>query len=232
MMNVRTVAICAFGIALLSQRVGAQEFSRYRTFDLGASVASVSTSTGVVASEVTTLHERPAVLQDLEWRPSRWNTGTVSASTDPVERMVFSFYDDQLYRIVVDYRHERTDGMTNADMIEAISAVYGAPLAKSARPPARVPSEVEAASGAAAARWGDSEHGIVLYRTLSYGEALRLIVTALPVDALARKAASQARRLDEREAPSREIARQKKERADGLAAAEKARVANKKAFLP
>ena len=234
MMNVRTVAICAFGIAFLGQRVSAQEFSRYRTFDLGASVASVSTSTGVVASEVKTLHERPAVLQNLEWRPSRWTTGTASttASTDPVERMVFSFYDDRLYRIVVDYRHDGTEGMTNADVIEAISAVYGEPLAKSARSPARVPSEVEAESGAAVARWGDSEHGIVLYRTSSYGEALRLIVTALPVDALARKAASQARRLDEREAPSREIARQKKERADGLAAAEKARVANKKVFLP
>lgn len=232
-MNARTVTICAFGIALLGQRVGAQEFSRYRTFDLGASVASVSTSTGVVASEVKTLHERPAVLQDLEWRPSRWTAGTASASTDPVERMVFSFYDDRLYRIVVDYGHDGTEGMTNADLIDAISAVYGAPLAKSARSPARVPSEVEAESGAAVARWGDSEHGIVLYRTSSYGEeALRLIVTALPVDALARKAASQARRLDEREAPSREIARQKKERADGLAAAEKARVANKKVFLP
>ena len=47
-------------------------------------------------------------------------------------------------------------------------------------------------------------------------------MTALPVDALARKAASQARRLDEREAPSREIARQEKKRADGLAVAEKA----------
>ena len=232
MVNVRTVAICAFGIALLGQRVGAQEFSRYRTFDLGASVASVSTSTGVVASEVKTLRERPAVLQDLEWRPSRWNTGTVSASADPVEQMVFSFYDDRLYRIVVDYRHDGTEGMTNADLIEAISAVYGVPLAKSPRSPARVASEVEAESGAVVARWGDSEHAIVLYRTSLYGEALRLIVTALPVDALARKAVSQARRLDEREAPNREIARQKRERADGLAAAEKARVANKKVFLP
>jgi hypothetical protein len=233
MMNARTITIGAFGVALLGQHVDAQEFSRYRTFELGASVASVSTSTGVAA--VKTLHERPAVLQDLEWRPWRRSTGTLpgsTASTDPVERMVFSFYDDWLYRIVVDYRHDGTAGMTNADVIEAISAIYGAPLAKSVRSPGGVPSEVEAESGAAVARWGDSEHGIVLYRTSSYGEALRLIVTALPVDALARKAASEARRLDEREAPSREIARQKKEQADGLAAAEKARVANKKVFLP
>ena len=232
MMKARTVTICAFGLALLSQRVDAQEFSRYRTFDLGADLASISTSTGVAASEAKTVYQRPAVLQDLEWRPSRWNTGTAIASTDPVEQMVFSFYDDRLFRIVVDYGHDGTDGMTDADLIEAISAIYGAPLAKPPRTTARVPSEVEAASGAAVARWGDSQHAIVLYRTSSYGQALRLIVTALPVDALARKAESQAKRLDEREAPSREIARQKKQRADGLAAAEKARVANKKVFLP
>ena len=232
MMNARTVTICAFGIALLAQRVDAQEFSRYRTFDLGGSLPSVLSSTGVAASEVKTIHERPAMLQDLEWRPSRWNTGVVSASTDPVEQMVFSFYDDRLFRIVVDYGRDGTAGMTNADLIEAISAIYGAPLAKSARAPARLPSEVEADSGTAVARWGDREHAIVLYRTSSYGDALRLIVTALPVDALARKAESQARRLDERDAPSRELARLKKERTDGLAAAEKARAANKKVFLP
>ena len=29
---------------------------------------------------------------------------------DPVEQMVFSFYNNQLFRIVVDYRQERTEG--------------------------------------------------------------------------------------------------------------------------
>ena len=228
MMNARTVMLCAFGVALLGQRLDAQDFARYRTFDLGANLAAISTSTAVPASEARTLHERPAVLRDLQWSPSKWNAGTVTASTDPVEQMVFSFYNDRLFRIVVDYRHDSTDGLTDADLIEAISAIYGAPMAKSSRTAPRVPSEVEADSGAAVARWGDSEHAIVLYRTSSYGQALRLIVTALPVDALARKAESQARRLDEQEAPSREIARQKNERA----AAEKARLANKKVFLP
>jgi len=227
MLHARTLTICAFGLALLSQRLDAQDFSRYRTFNLGASLASVLASTGVAASEAKTLHERPAVLQDLEWRPSRWNTGTTTASTDPVEQMVFSFYDDRLFRIVIDYDHDGTDGMTNADLIEAISAIYGAPLPKPRRV-ARVPSEIEADSGATVARWGDSDHAIVLYRTSSYRQALRLIVTALPVDALARKAESQARRMDEREAPSREITREKQERA----AAEKARLASKKTFQP
>jgi hypothetical protein len=232
MMNARTLTICAFGIALLAQRVDAQDLSRYRTFELGSSLAAVSTLTAVAASDAKTMHQRPAVLQDLEWRPLRWTIGSVSESTDPVAQMVFSFYNDQLFRIVVDYGPASTEGLTDRDMIEAISAIYGTPLAKSTRAAARWPSLLESESGAPVARWGDAEHVVVLYRTDSYRQALRLIVTALPLDGLARKAETQAMRMDDQEAPRREIARQKKELADGLAAAEKARVANKKIFKP
>jgi len=229
-MHARTLTIGLLGIALLGQRLDAQEFSRYRTFDLGASLASVLTSTGAAASDVKTLHERPAVLQDLEWTPSRWITGTVTPSTDPVEQMVFSFYDDQLFRIVVDYGSDGTEGMKDVDLIEAISAIYGTPLGRSSRGMSRVPSEGEANSGAFVARWGDAEHSIVLYRHSSYKPTWRLVVTARRTEALARTADAQARRLDDREAPQREIARQKKEQSDGRAAAEKARTSNKKLF--
>ena len=144
--------------------------------------------------------------------------------------MVFSFYDDQLFRIVVDYGSDGTEGMKDSDLIEAISAIYGAPLGRSSRGMSRVPSEVEANSGASVGRWGDAEHSIVLYRSSSYRPTWRLIVTALGVEGLARTADARARRLDDREAPQREIARQKKEQSDGRAAAEKARTSNKKLF--
>jgi hypothetical protein len=232
MMNARTLTVCALLIVLLGQRLGAQDLSKYRTFELGSRLASVSTLTGVDASAAKTIHARPAVLQDLEWRPSRWNIGSASVSTDSVERMIFSFYEDQLFRIVVDYGHGGTEGMTDTDVIEAISTIYGTPAAKPLRASARVPTALEIESGTPVARWGDDEHAVVLYRTSSYTQALRLIVTAVPLDALARKAEAQARRLDDEEAPRREIARQKKELADGLVAAEKARVANKKVFKP
>ena len=78
----------------------------------------------------------------------------------------------------------------------------------------------------------DADHAVVLYRTSSYGEAFRLILTESALDGLARKAALQAMRLDDQEAPRREIARQKKEQDDGRSAAEKARVANKAIFKP
>jgi hypothetical protein len=116
-------------------------------------------------------------------------------------------------------------------MTDGISAVYGTPV-KRVPGAARIGSQVEAESGSPVARWGDADHAVVLYRTSSYGEAFRLIVTESTLDGLARKAAIQAMRLDDQEAPRREIARHKKEQDDGRSAAEKARVANKAIFKP
>lgn len=232
MMNARTLAICAFGIALMGHRLEGQDLSRYRTFELRNDLASVSTLTGVATSEARMIHERPAVLQDLEWRPSRWIPGSTAFSTDPVEHIFFSFYNNQLFRIVVDYGRERTAGMTDADLTEALSAAYGTPLPRTSRATVPGASRLETESGSPVARWGDTEHAVVLYRSSSFRETFRLIVTDAALDDLARKAEAEARRLDELEAPRREIARQKKEQDDGRAAAEKARVVNKKTFLP
>jgi hypothetical protein len=231
MMNARTVVACAFAMTIGGNALDAHDVSRYRTFQLGTDVADVSDLTGVASSEAKTVHQRPALLQDLEWRPSRWTPGSSSDSTDPVDHVVFSFYDDQLFRIVVDYGYDRTEGMTDADMIEAISAVYGTSV-KPARGTLRVQSQIEIESGSPVARWGNADGAVVLYRTSSYREAFRLIVTDPTLADLARKAATEAVRLDEQQAPQREIARQKKERDDARVAAEKARAANKGLFWP
>lgn len=231
MMRSRTLAVCVGLVCCSIHALGEQDVSRYRNFDLGSDLASVSTLAGLTSSEARTIHERPAVLQDLEWTPSHWTSGSTAASTDPVEQILFSFYNDQLFRVVVDYGRERTEGMTPADMIEAISAVYGAPLPRTPRE-ARVASRVEIESGSPQARWGNSEHTVVLYQTSSYGATFRLIVTDSRLENLARKAAAQAERLDDREAPQRELALQQNERAEARAAAAKARAANKSMFRP
>jgi hypothetical protein len=222
MMIARTFSICAFGIVFLTHGLEAQGPAQYRNFALGSDLASVSTLAGVAASEAKTIHQRPAVLQDLEWRPSRWTLGSTAASTDPVEQIVFSFYNDQLFRVVVDYGRSRTEGMTDADLIEAISALYGTPV-NQIPGAVRVASRIETESGSPAA---------VLYRTSSYYNAFRLIVNDSPLEDLARKAQTEAMRLDQQEAPSREIARQLKARDDGRAASEKARIENKEGFRP
>lgn len=231
MMKLRTVATCAVAMTISGELVHAEDLSRYRKFELGATVAAVATLTGVASSEAKTIHQRPALLQELESRPSRWTAGSTAESTDPVERIGFSFYNDRLFQIVVDYGRDRTEGMTDADMIEAISATYG-PGIKPVRSPGRIQSQVDIESGTPVARWADPTHAVVLYRISSYGGVYRLIVTDAVVAKLARTGTTQALRLDEQEAPQREIARQKKERADALAVADKARRANKSQFIP
>jgi hypothetical protein len=228
----RTVLLCAVGLAWSTHPLEAQNLSRYRNFEIGSTLAAVSTATSIPASEAKTIHRRPAVLQTLEWRPSRWAAEVNAPSTDPVERIFFSFYNDQLFRIVVDYSRDRTDGMTRADLIEALSSVYGAVLPKTTRSPGRVADQVETESGSPFARWGDAEHSVVLYQTSSYRAAFRVIVTDLPRADLARKAEAEAQRLDVQEAPQREIVRQTKERDDQQAAAAKARSTNKDQFRP
>ncbi len=233
MINARTLAIVACGIVGLTRGVDGQSLSQYRNFMFGSDLASVSALARIDRADAKTIHQRPAVLQDLEWRPSRWVPGSTDASMDPVERILFSFVNDQLFRVVVDYGHERTEGMTAADMIEGISSVYGAPLTRSPRVAGRAAaSQLEIESGSLVARWGDSDHQAALYQTSSYGTSYRMIVTDVRLDELARKARTQAGRLDDQEAPAREIARQKKERDDARAATDKARAANKGAFRP
>ncbi len=76
---------------------------------------------GMDVSEVKVIYQRPATIQELSWRPSRFG----SSDTDPVEQILFSFYNGQLFRMVVDYDGDKTNGLTSDDVIEAISAKYG-----------------------------------------------------------------------------------------------------------
>ena len=230
-MRIRSVlAICAVGIVGAAHVLAAESFSRYRQFELGSSVAAVSAAAPTAASDARTIHQRPAVLQELDWRPSRWKAGASVPSTDPVDRIGFSFYNDQLFQIVVDYGTDSTEGMTPPDLVEGISAVYGSPLNVATR--SQTASQVEVESGAPIARWGDTGHSVVLYRTALYRGTFRLIVTDVSLAGRASKADSEARRLDDREAPQRELSRQQKQREDEREAAAKARLANKGTFYP
>lgn len=217
------------GLVLSTSAVKGQTSGSYRDFQLGADLASVSALTGVATSEAKTVHSRPAVLQELEWRrPFTLNRETVA---DPVQQIVFSFYNDQLFRLVIEYDRDRTEGMTDADMVEAISTMYGTtakPSVKATRAPL---FGTEEDSGTPVAEWGNGDYAAVLYRS-PYASAFRMVVTSVPLNALARTAEAQARRLDELDAPQRERARQKKEAEDARMSKEKARLANKAAFKP
>jgi hypothetical protein len=229
MMTARTLAIVALGIVLSSSPLLGQDKSRYRDFQLGGNLPSISALAGVAVSEAKTIHQRPALMQELQWqRP--YVSSSATPETDPVKQITFSFYNDQLSSMIVDYDRDRTSGLTDADLIEAISAEYGPRLKTIART-GRVISHVEEESGTAVARWGDAEYSVVLYRS-SYASGFRMIVASPRLEALARTSEAQALRLDDQEAPRRELERQKKEAADTRTAQEKARVVNKAAFRP
>jgi hypothetical protein len=219
-------ATVALSLLVAIPPVYAQAPSGYRDYHLGADLASTSALAGAATSDATTIHSRPALIQELRWqRP-------YSAKDDAVQQIVFTFYNDQLSKIVVDYDHDRTAGMTDADLIEALSAPYGLPVKTTLRNRAAAVSQVEQESGTILARWGDAELSVVLYRSAAYGSGFRIIVTSPRLEAFARTATAKASQLDDREAPKREMERQKKETDDARAAQAKARIANKAAFRP
>jgi hypothetical protein len=237
MINIRTLPIVTLAIVLSTHVVYGQGRPQYRDFQLGDTLPSVSARAGVASSAAKTIHLRPALMQELEWRSPYFVSGSTTPQTDPVRQIVFSFYDDQLSKMVVDYDRDRTAGLTDADLIEALSTAYGPPLLKPVAGKSRlVVSPLEEKTGTLVARWGDADYSVVLYRASdlyrSSSSQFRVIVTSPRLEALARSADAEAVRLDQREAPQREIARQKKEVEDARQSQEKARISNKAAFRP
>jgi hypothetical protein len=222
-------AFCTCLLILAAQPVDAQDLLRYREFQLGSDVASIVKLIGTAPSDIKVIHQRPAVMRDLEWRP-RYYSRSASAQTDPVDLILLRFVDDQLFRVVVDYARNRTEGMTEADMIEAIAAIYG-PASKVLATPSRVPTLVYGGVDTPVAIWADKESSITLFR-VAYPVSFRLVVALTRLDNLARTASAEAVRLDAREAPQREIARREKEDEEALLALRKAKIENKAVFTP
>jgi hypothetical protein len=207
-----------------------QDLSRYREFRLGTSLYAVAKQAGVVPSGVRVIHQRPALIQELEWRPQ----GSLASSVDqadPVSEVLFSFYNGELFRIVVNYDRHRTEGLTDEDMIEAISVQYG----PSTRPEAKIilfsSFQVYNDSEKVIARWEDPQYSFNLYRS-SYQPTFGMLVFSKQLDSVARAAIVEAVRLDEQEAPQREIQRQQQEDEANRAQQDAARLLNKEAFRP
>ena len=231
MRNCGFVGVGVLGLLLCGTASSAQDLGRYREFELGSDVAVVSTVTGTAASDLKVIHHRPAVIQELTWRPRYGARRAASPDTESVEQVVFGFHDGRLFRVTVDYDREQTKGLIDADMVEAISAVYGPQVKPSVSRRRQAPSVYDD-PGAPIAQWGNADNSVMLYRLSSYATSFRLVVTAEPIAALARTAAARALVLDAREAPRREAAREKKEAEDRRAAEEKARSTNKETFRP
>jgi len=208
--------------------VSSAELTRYREFELGASVATVTAVTQN-AARVKIVHNRPALLQQLEWRP-RYMPRAPQIDRDSIGEVVFSFVDDQLFKMSIAYAQDRTSGLTDEDMVGSLTAVYGVPSSPSPR--TRTTSSLIALDAPVViAEWRHAETTVVLQRK-EYSDSFFLVITSLPLDIIARKAQATAVAMDQREAPAREAALLKKRADDEKVAAERTRSTNKKAFQP
>ena len=218
--------VSAACIVLAVSTVSSAELSRYREFELGASVATVTAVTQNPA-RVKIVHSRPALLQQLEWRP-RYMAGAPQADRDSIGEVVFSFVDDQLFQMSIAYAQDRTSGLTDEDMIASLTAIYGAPLSPRSRPRSRA---IALDAPLVIAEWRQADATVALQRK-PYNESFVLVITSLSLDTIARKAQASAVVMDEREAPAREAALLKKQADDAKVVAERTRSTNKKVFQP
>src|SRR4029453_6359373 len=106
------VSTLGFGVLVVSAlTLLGDEPVRYREFQLGSNLESIAKQTGAVATDAKVVHQRPAVMKDLEWRP-RYFPRRLWPQTDPVDVIVFKFYEDQLFKVVIDYDRDRTSEMS------------------------------------------------------------------------------------------------------------------------
>jgi|RhiMethySRZTD1v2_1073278.scaffolds.fasta_scaffold258529_2 hypothetical protein len=224
-MNCARVLFIAIVLAFSSQLGSAQDLARYRVYVLESSLESVAAASGTRAADAKMLHERPAKIQELEWRAPY--SSAAHGQADPVQRAVFAFYDGALYQVVVSYDRGRTDGLGNSDIIESLTAVYGTPVVASARsrPPAAFLGTV------VLAQWDSPGSSLTLLRS-AYSAEFQLVLVSKALSTRAQSAIREAGRLDTLEAPRRELEERNKELADAADARDKLRTTNKAAFRP
>ena len=224
---VRVLGIVSLGVVLTTPDVVAQSLSRYRAYPLESSLASIVKGSGAREADLKTLHERPARIQELEWRAAYVSPG--KAAPDPVRSILFTFFDDQLYRVVVTYDHDRMEGLTDGDVRESISAAYAA-LPMQAQAKTSVSLDMPA-NTTVIAQWDDGTSMLSLVRA-GYSREFQLVLISKQLSARARTATKEALRLDTDEAPQRELDQRNKALADIRVAQEKARTVNRAAFKP
>jgi hypothetical protein len=223
MKNIRSVRRSLLFLLVCGPVLFGADLSTYRGFQLGMSLNAAVQHSGMDPSEVTVIHERPARIQELSWHPDRFFRA--AADSNPVEKVVFSFYQGRLFRMVVDYNADKTTGLTTQDLIDGISAHYG--LATKPGGTVAIKSQFSDDTAPVLARWEDAQSSWNLVQ-IPYAAGLKLLIFSKSLHALAETAVADAIRRDEQEAPQR----QKKQEQDTQTQLDKTRLVNKAQFRP
>jgi hypothetical protein len=199
----------AFALVMVlfsAQLIYGQDLSKYRTFSFGMSLATVSKQVNLDASELQLIHQQPAVIQELTWYPPQ-PFGS-SRAAEPVQKILFSFENGALYRILVTYDNSAIKGLTDEDMIRVISAKYGV----ATRPVAEVNFPTNPSYNSTEkviARWEDNQYSLSLIRS-SVPETFAIVMFDKRLDAQAEVSIAESVQLERQEAPQKEAARVKK----------------------
>jgi hypothetical protein len=212
-------------ILLSAPSIHGQDLSKYRNFSFGMSLVGLSKQVDQRPTEANLIHQRLAVIQELTWWPPL-ASGTRRA--EPVRQILFSFYNGDLYRILVTYDRYVTEGITAKDMVRTMSAKYGT----ATRPTAEInfPTNETGEYGTTEkviVRWEDSQYSFNLFQS-SLSNAFGLVMFSKRLEAHAEAAIAKSLKLEGQKDPQKEVARVKKE-ADDLATS---RQENIKAFRP
>ena len=219
-------AATILALGAISAAMPAEDLSKYRDFQLGMNLSTVAKQAGTDPSQAKLLHRRPALLQELAWRPQPLGA---SSHSEPAKEVIFSFYDGELFRSAVNYDRYETEGLTADDFVEAISATYGPATRPTA--PAKVSLRDYGEQQDVVAQWQDSQYRFDLIRS-QYGSVFSLVGVLKRLEGPAQSATIEATRLDDKEAPQREADRLASENNAELARLEKARLINKPKFRP
>src|SRR5205809_2990194 len=171
MIRSRTLVMSLLFGVVVSSTATAQDLSKYRDFEFGMSLESLAKQIHKEASAAKTTHQRPAMIQTLQW--DQLSYSAPAAKDRSLRSIRFDFYNGELFKMVVAYDPAGTEGLTTEDMVEAISAIYG---------PATNPERTIAVSAFSAyqdnqkalACWADAQYSYNLFRS-PYGHAFGLI---------------------------------------------------------
>ena len=162
------------------------------------------------------------MIEELTWRPSRFISGETVAP-DALSEMVLTFHLGQLVRITAAYDRERTQGLTDADLNEVVSAVYGLSLLPSGTTPTLGRRTIGS--------WGDADTFVDLWSE-DLPRRAGLIVTSRAGAAVLDEASAIAARRESDLAPQRERDRLAAAAAAIILRDEKIRLENKAKFKP
>ena len=198
-------------ILMFASLIHGQDLSKYRNFSFGASLANVSKQIDRQPINAEVIHQQPALIQELTWYPPP-STRDSSRPAEPVDRVLFSFYNGALYRVLVIYESSAVEGLTDEDMIRVVSAKYGVatrPVADvnfPTNPSYRMTEKV-------IARWEDSQYSLNLFKSSTYS-SFAIVMFDKRLDAQAAESIAESVLTDQLEAPQREADRAKKQAVD------------------